>query len=91
MYQILKVVGKKVQVRDRERGHRKVQVRDTERGHSAVQALQGVHMVRVHGMVVVVQLRTYYNRVLRCSISQQWGLVRQYSSFPLFASPYSSR
>ena len=51
MYQILKVVGKKVQVRDRERGHRKVQVRDRERGHSAVQALQGVHMVRVHGMV----------------------------------------
>ena len=53
MYQILKVVGKKVQVRDRERGHRKVQVRDRERGHSAVQALQGGHMVRVHGTVRV--------------------------------------
>ena len=34
MYQILKVVGKKVQVRDR------------EQEHSEVQALQGVHMVR---------------------------------------------
>ena len=51
MYQILKVVGKKVQVRDRERGHRKVQVRDRERGHSAVQALREVHMVRVHDRV----------------------------------------
>ena len=39
MYQILKVVGKKVQVRDR------------EQEHSEVQALQGVHMGRVHDMV----------------------------------------
>lgn len=39
MYQILKVVGKKVQVRDR------------EQGHSVVQALQGVHMGRVHDTV----------------------------------------
>ena len=39
MYQILKVVGKKVQVRDR------------EQGHSVVQALQGVHRGRVHDKV----------------------------------------
>ena len=39
MYQILKVVGKKVQVRDR------------EQGHSEAQALQGVHRGRVHDMV----------------------------------------